>query len=156
MKAQNFIRSDLDVAISNYRHLEQVRLKGDDLKGFTIDWSEGLLPYGENPPPISLLFCWYEKQIWKSDQLRQRLTIYSLKCSEEQKDPTYEDYQRLVRIRLEDKEKRNIRKAYEQDERDKPRYGHAGYEAKKSSGKSSTQGLCWSWKTKGTCHKGDK
>ena len=34
MKAQHFIRSDLDVAISNYRHLEQVRLKGDDFKGF--------------------------------------------------------------------------------------------------------------------------
>ncbi len=43
MKAQHYIRSELDVAISNYRHLEQVRLKGDDLK-----WSD--LGLGFNAP----------------------------------------------------------------------------------------------------------
>ena len=119
MMNQKIIRNDFDVSIGNYKAVENVRLRGDDLKGYMIDCRAALLTYGSNPPPTQILFKRFEREIWKSAQLSKRLELFALQCSQHRKDPTYKEYVQLVEIHLEDKEKRIIKKAYEQESRER-------------------------------------
>ena len=154
---QSFLTlSEVDGAMLEWEELLSVELKGDNLQQFENDWSAVCLVVRELPDD-KFLETIYRKQLDKSDQLKNAMTLYWQDITQRGEPKSYETLNNMVGAHVERKRLDKNKDAWDKHHA-KGGGGNkaavAGREATPSNGPK--RGDCRHRAKEGKCSRGDK
>jgi hypothetical protein len=135
-------------AILEFSDLLNVVLKGDNLKGFMIDWEFTILGLLDVPDD-KILESLFQAQLDHSVQLKDALALYHVDVTQNGKEKSYEKLQSIVRIHLEDRQRKKVRDQSQKHQKAFP----AGKPKAKGSPKKK-KGDCYTFAERGSCPRG--
>ena len=114
MMCKHFKLSEVDGAMLEWEELLSVELKGDNLQQFENDWGAMCLVVRELPDE-KFLETIYRKQLDKSDQLKNAMTLYWQDITQRSEPNSYEKFENMVIVHLERKRLDNNKDAWVKD-----------------------------------------
>ena len=137
--------------VLDYADLFTITLRDDDVQDFDTRWDEILLSMTKIPPD-DILETLYQLRILESDQLTTVLEVFDVEIHQKISMPNYQKLKTMVK-RSKD-QKLRLRTFDARSERIET--GAVVTSRRRSSGIERGQGVCYKWKAKGQCSRGDR
>ena len=133
------------------RILFSITLRNDNVLDFHTRWDEILLSMTKIPSD-DVLESLYHSRMRESDQLKTVLELYDMEMHQNISMPNYQKLKAMVKGSID--QKLRLRNSVARDE--KIETGAVVKSRKGSSGLERGKGICYQWKAKGQCSRGDQ
>ena len=137
--------------VLDYADLFSVSLRDDNIQEFDTRWDEVLLSMS-NIPSDDILESLYKLRIRESAQLKTVLELYDMEIHQKISMPNYQKLKTMVKRSIDQKLRLRICDA----RHGKIETGAVLKSRKGLIGVEGGNGICYQWKEKGQCSKGDK
>ena len=92
---QNFKRNEIEVGMTEFRDLQSIRIKGDNLVAFVNDWDSCL--YGmKKEPDLAIQESLFTDQVKQCKHFEQAYAMYVTKCTHDGLETLYEKLRSYV------------------------------------------------------------
>ena len=133
------------------RILFSITLRNDNVQDFDTRWDEILLSMTKIPTD-DVLESLYKLRIRECDQLKTVLELYDMKFHQKISMPNYQKMKTMVKRNIDQK----LRLRNSDARNDKIETGAVVTSRRGQSGVERGQVVCYQWKAKGQCSKGDQ
>ena len=97
MMFQEFKRTDVEIGMTEFRDLQNIRIKGDNLVAFIHDWDTCMFGM-KTEPPKAILESLFTDQVKQCRHFEQVFALYETKCLHEGLEKSYD----ALRSRVDD------------------------------------------------------
>ena len=153
---ERYKRDEMEVGITEFYDLREVRLKNDNLKEFMQDWYDCLYGMHKEQDPEYLLSL-FEEQVSQCSHFKQVYSTYKTDCTHHGLDHNYANLETWVQAHIEARSQEARRRQLQKKDHGK---ANAGFQR---NGKGSSDAVasarkndCFQWLRMGKCSRGDK